>query len=136
VACQGQTQTGNPCPLPGEPDSGLCRHQHDPRWAEERSKRNTEAALHRTEPGPRVIKWGSTLAWPTPEKMVDSLAEAAGFVAAKAMTPNQGTTIAKLAETAAKVMGWPLPATPQAPTYNVVMTDYSAKKPAEASEQP
>ena len=106
VACQGQTASGNPCPLPGEPDSLLCRHQHDPRWSAERSERNREAALTRNEPSLRVVKWGSTLAWPTPERLGDSLAEAAGFVAAKAMTPNQGQAIRKLAEVAAKVRGW------------------------------
>jgi hypothetical protein len=43
--------------------------------------------------------------------MVEVLAETAGFVAAKAMTPNQGMAIAKIAEVAAKVRGWPLPVT-------------------------
>lgn len=137
--CRASTKSGRPCTLPPEPDSGLCRHQHDPRWAEERAARNALAASGiatraSATPDEVVVKWADHLDWSTPELLATSLQEAAGFMVARALSTKQGETFAKLADGAAKVRGWPLPATAQAPTYNVVMTDYSAKKPAEATE--
>lgn len=52
---------------------------------------------------------------------------------ARALSTKQGETFAKLADGAAKVRGWPLPATAQPVTYHVLTPDFT--KP-EASEQP
>jgi len=112
LPCQAPTKSGRPCTLPAEPDSGLCRHQHDPRWAEERAARNGLAAqgiATRASTTPEVVvaKWADHLDWSTPESLTDSLCEAAGFVAARALSTKQGDTIAKLADVAAKARGWP-----------------------------
>jgi hypothetical protein len=57
-----------------------------------------------------IAKWADHLEWESPEAMAECLAEAAGFVAARALSTKQAEAIAKLAETAARVRGWPRPA--------------------------
>ena len=120
--------------LPVVPNTEYC-DRHHPDRAVQRTERASQAARasHATwRPDPEIETWADNITWDTEEEVHRFLHETAVFVAKKAITPAQGQVMARLAEE--RLKGFQK-APAQAPSYQVVVGDYSRPTP-EASETP